>query len=150
MITDIRTFGPFTHGLARVFSRADLELYGLDHLRPTYTCSIFFNDDSVTADDADSSRPSFAGTFALFGHAECWGASGHCQRLRPSRRFDWRPSPALTPAFRRVIVTGALQQAIASSDELRITLVAVTREPWPDQGDKRLLVLRGLQLATFA
>ncbi len=153
MIVQVSHYGPFMHNLTAGFVRANLELYGLSHLRPSYEGLVYFNDTEINPDDEqsyDPGRPSFAGNFALFGHAQCWGGDGHCHDVVSGRRFDTRPSHPMTKAFRRVIVTRALSIAVEQSDKLRISIITRTQEDWEPDEDQRLLSCQGLQLATFA
>ncbi len=74
------TIGPFgIAGLARAFSRADIEFHGLDHAGATYEGRVFVN---LPDADAQSPRdvPEFAGCFHIFGHGGCFGDA------RPLRR----------------------------------------------------------------
>src|SRR5215472_6080360 len=109
------TLRPFPHGVTAAFKRADLEIYGIDTFRPSYTTHVFINDPKVPKDDiaAALKRESYAGRFSVFGHARCVGDEGHCEPATFTlRRFDDRPSHPLTPAYRRVNVTKALQRAL--------------------------------------
>ncbi len=153
MIVEATKFGPFPHRIDADFVRADLEVYQVEHLRPSYEALVFFNDPAVVAEDestVDATRPSFAGTFAVFGHSQCWGGHGHCSSPTSGRRFDQRPSHPMTKAFRRVIVTRALKIAVAADPEMTITVVVRTQAPWAPKDGKRLFSCGGLQLATFA
>lgn len=141
-------FGPFRHGASSDFVRADLEFYGINHFRPTYVASIFFNDPDVIPEDAKDKRASYAGNFAVFGHATCYGSDGHCEVTERSRRFDNRPSHPLTRAFKRVTVTDALRKAMEQGEELTVTIIAdCGDDPLEDQTP--LLDFNGLQLVTF-
>ncbi|QUJ66657.1 hypothetical protein KDD30_10855 [Photobacterium sp. GJ3] len=130
------------------FSEAYLEFYGLNHLRPTYTAWIFFA--SKLPKKVTPESRGFAGTLSLFGHSECWGASGHCHGPDGIRRFDSRPSHPMTPAFKRVPVTHALLKALKSDQTtLSIWIYAFSRETWRDQGDRSLVCCHGVQLVTL-
>jgi hypothetical protein len=141
-------FGPFPHGVVSPVGRADLEFYGINQFRPSFVALIFFNDTEVDADSASEDRPSYAGSFAMFGHPTCFGGEGHCVVHEHTRRFDDRPSHPLTRAFKRVVVTEALQRCV-DSDELTVTVVASTAPDatMPEEGS--LLDLEGMQLSTF-
>jgi hypothetical protein len=141
-------FGPMRHNAVASLSRADLEFYGINHFRPSYLARIFFNDPDVNAESASEDRPSYAGSFAIFGHPTCVGGEGHCEVHEQRRRFDDRPSHPLTRAFKRVVITDALRR-ILDQPELVITIIA-SCDPdatIPDGGP--LLEFEGLQLATF-
>lgn len=153
-------FGPFPHEIKHAFSRADLEFYGIDHFKPTYTARIYFNDRRVTAAGADEKRQTYAGKFVLLGHERCYGDVGHCDVPKTVRRFDTRPSHPLTPAFRRVVVTKALKRAVRQGKTLTITVIVESRKKLkaPARSSKpaghghggRLFVISGMQLVTFA
>jgi hypothetical protein len=144
-------FGPIELRVPERLSRADLELYRIDHFRPSYTALVFFNDPDVTKENASEERESFAGRFNIFGHQRCSGDEGHCEVHEHLRRFDDRPSHPLTRAFKRVVVTDAVRR-VAGAGELTITIVA---EAGPSQAEEGphpdpLLSFEGLQLTTFA
>lgn len=146
---ELHTFGPIDCDVPRALSRADLEFYGIDHFRPSYTALVFFNDPGVTARNASERRRSYAGSFSIFGHRECSGDPGHCEVHGHLRRFDSRPSHPLTRAFKRVVVTDALRR-VARARTLTITLVVACAPA--DEGydaDGALLSLDGVQLTTF-
>ena len=142
-------YGPFAHGASSSMTRADLEFYGINHFRPSYLARIFFNDPDVDADSASEERPSYAGSFAIFGHPTCFGSEGHCEVHEESRRFDDRPSHPLTRAFKRVVVTDPLRRCL-DQPELTITIIAscAPDATMPEEGP--LLDLNGLQLTTFS
>ncbi|MDO8186928.1 hypothetical protein Q5424_06925 [Conexibacter sp. JD483] len=150
---ELHTFGPIDlgelNGAGGAVARADLELYGIDHFRPSYTALVFFNDAAVTARNASARRRSYAGSFSIFGHAECLGDEGHCAVSAETRRFDTRPSHPLTRAFKRVVVTAALAR-LRSARTLTVTLV-VACDPATDdyEADGPLFDCRGVQLTTF-
>ena len=142
------TFGPFQHGAKPSMARADLEFYGINHFRPSFVARIFFNDSDVDAESASDDRPSYAGSFAIFGHPTCFGGEGHCVVHEHTRRFDDRPSHPLTKAFKRVPVTDALRRCLDTT-ELTVTVV-VSTDPaatMPEEGS--LFDIEGMQLTTF-
>ena|SRR5436190_11517303 len=142
-------FGPISHSATAALARADLEFYRINHYRPSFTALIFFNDPDVNENNAARDRASYAGSFSIFGHQRCVGSEGHCEVHVAARRFDDRPSHPLTRAFKRVIVTDALQRATAGGDQLTITVIAV-EDPNADlEYEGPLLDLEGMQLTTF-
>jgi hypothetical protein len=155
-------FGPFAHSAGREFKRADLEFYSIDHFRPSFVGRIYFNDPDVDFDTASEDRPSYAGSFAIFGHEKCAGDVGHCDLPGERRRFDDRPSHPLTRAFKRVVVTDALRKACDEGEELTITVVVASAEDGKRKKTskkkgkkkekphyKRLFDFKGMQLVTF-
>jgi hypothetical protein len=130
-----RVFGPFAHGATSRLQRADLEFYGINHYRPSYLARIYFNDTEVDIDTATEARESYAGSFAIFGHRECTGDEGHCDTHPHPRRFDDRPSHPL----RRCL----------PSNELTITVIAVTDPQDTIEPDTALMDFQGMQISTF-
>jgi tyrosinase len=142
-------FGPIPHGCPNSFERANLEVYGINHYKPSYCAMIFFNDDEVTEDNADDSRASYAGQFSIFGHYRCFGGKGHCHVPTDIRRFDTRPSHPLTKSFKRVDVTDALKKAVKKKKNISITLVVKSEEGDDDDSVSELLDIGGMQLVSF-
>jgi hypothetical protein len=144
-------YGPFELDVAADLARADLEVYRINHFRPSFTVWLFLNDEAVTVDNASTDRPSFAGSFSIFGHQRCSGDVGHCDVPMESRRFDDRPSHPLTKAFKRVVVTDALKRVAGEGGPVRVMVTAIAAaDPAEDMGfDGDLLDVGGLQLATF-
>ena len=140
------TFGPVAWQGPAQFARADLELYGVNHFRPSFTARVFLND----PDPADTTPPTYAGSFSIFGHQTCVGDEGHCEI--PSiafRRFDDRPSNPLTRAFKRVVITDALRFCLTTRDTITITIV-VAVDPTTDMDfEGELLDIQGMQLTAF-
>jgi hypothetical protein len=144
-----RVFGPIDHDISRPFVRADLEIYGINTFRPSYTVHVFLNDTRVRGVDRVEDRSSYAGRFSVFGHAQCVGDEGHCDVPTTIRRFDDRPSHPLTPAFRRVVITDALQKAVKAGGKLTITFIATTPAEKGDIEGRHLVEFMGLQITTF-
>jgi hypothetical protein len=147
-VVELHTFGPVDVG-DEPFARADLELYRIDHFRPSFVARVFFNDPDLSVENASEDRPSYAGTFAVLGHQRCFGDEGHCEVPTESRRFDDRPSHPLTRAFRRVVVTDALRRVLPSGGELTVTLVVSARADDDAKDGGALLNLGGMQLSKF-
>jgi hypothetical protein len=147
---EITVFGPFAHGAGANLSRADLELYGVNHFRPSFVAYVFFNDPDVSVDNWTEARPTLAGRFAMLGHQTCVGDEGHCEVPTVTRRFDDRPSHPLTRAFKRVVVTDALRRCLADGPELTMTIVVACDPEASMEFDGPLLDIQGLQLTTFA
>ncbi len=130
------------------FQEAYLEIFGINHLRPSYTAWIFFRKNLTKR--VSPGNKGFAGTLAVFGHSECWGGPGHCQNSEELRRFDSRPSSPMTRAFKRIPVAHALKAQIGNNkSSIDICIYAFSRELWPSQGKQKLLCCKGLQLVTF-
>jgi hypothetical protein len=141
-------FGRIALDLPESLQRADLEFYGINHFRPSFTALIFFNDAEVDENSASADRESFAGSFSIFGHQRCSGSEGHCEVHPYARRFDDRPSHPLTRAFKRVVVTPAVQRV--GRKRLTITVIAASDPGEEADFDGPLLDSQGMQLTTFA
>ena len=148
-VVEMYTFGPVDVADEQ-YRRADLELYRINHFRPSFVARVFFNDPDVTAENASEDRPSYAGTFAVLGHQRCFGDEGHCEVPTESRRFDDRPSHPLTRAFRRVVVTDALRRVLADGDELTVTIVVSARTDDDPGYEGDLLDFDGMQISQFS
>ena len=146
-MSELHVFGPIAHGADRSMFRADLELYGINHFRPSYVGLVFFNDPEADPDNASEDRASYAGRFAIFGHQSCSGDEGHCVVHEHLRRFDDRPSHPLTRAFKRVIVTDALRRCL--DEELTISIVVSADPKAAMEFEGPLLDLQGMQISTF-
>jgi hypothetical protein len=128
------------------FARADLEIYGIDHFRPSFTVHVYLN--APDTDDLDPGQEAYAGSFSIFGHQRCSGDEGHCEVHEHLRRFDDRPSHPLTRAFKRVIITDALRRILqAGTRDVTVTFVILTAGPVPE--GEQLLDYQGLQISTF-
>ena len=140
-------FGPFEHRASTMLQRADLELYGINHFRPSYVALVYFNAD-VDVEGATEDHDGYAGSFTIFGHGRCTGDLGHCEVHPHARRFDDRPSHPLTRAFKRVVVTEALRKCLASTELTITVIVSSDPEDEIESGDP-LLDIEGMQLTTF-
>jgi len=142
-------FGPIALLAKPYYRRAELEFYGINHFRPSYVARLFFNDPGVYVDSSTEKRPTYAGSFAIFGHSVCVGEEGHCVAHPHLRRFDDRPSHPLTRAFKRVIVTDALRRCQEEADELTVTVVATADMRRATAYEGPLLDFNSMQLTTF-
>jgi hypothetical protein len=142
-----RVFGPVELPDDLEFARADLEIYGINHFRPSYTAHVYLN--APDTDDLEAGHASYAGSFSIFGHQRCSGDEGHCETHAHLRRFDDRPSHPLTRAFKRVVITEPLRRALAeAAGRVTVTFVVVGPDEIPEPADS-LLDFEGLQISTF-
>ena len=115
------------------WSSAELIVYGVDHLGPSYEVRVF-----LEAPDADVTTPltpetGYAGGFTVFGHGGCFGDDGHCDPAdRYVDEYDVRLPHQSLPQTKVVDVTAALHEM--QGDAVRVTLVAV--EPGEDGGPR--------------
>ena len=140
--------GPFKYELPEHYEKATLEIYGIEHYRPSFTVVVCLNDPEVEPQTCGKETKSYAGRFSIFGHAECAGDEGHCDVSYVRRRFDDRPSHPLTKAFRRIPITEPLQKACKGNKELTLTLVASCDVEYDDFEGDRLLDYSGIQIVT--
>lgn len=147
MIIEKHVLGPIPIPSNENFDVAELEFYGINHFRPSYSARVFFNDKKVSKAVCDIDRESYAGGFSIFGHATCAGDAGHCCVPSTQRRFDTRPSHPLTKAFKRIDISQALMRVIEEgAKELTVTILASCEED--EFEGKHLLDLQGVQLVT--
>jgi hypothetical protein len=142
-----KRFGPVTLPERLEFARADLEIYRINHFRPSYTAHVYLN--AADSDELEPTSDSYAGSFSIFGHRRCYGDEGHCDVHEHLRRFDDRLSHPLTRAFKRVIITDALRRAVRSGART-VTITLDAHAPADEvAADEPLLDFEGLQIATF-
>jgi len=148
LVTERHTLGPIELDEGLAFSRADLELYGIDHFCPSYTARVFLNASEAESEELTAEHAGYAGSFSIFGHQRCFGDEGHCVVHEHLRRFDDRPSHPLTRAFKRVVITDALRRVLdtgRASVTFTFLITALADEPM----DKALFDCQGAQIATF-
>jgi tyrosinase len=112
-------------------SRADLEFRGVDHSGPSFEARVFFQNPRADQATAQNEAEGYAGSFHIFGHGGCFGELGHCDvGETPRGVYDRRPPHPLTPYFKKVVVTEALQRVMqtADGDKLTVTVVPVVPE----------------------
>lgn len=146
---EVHRYKSFKPAFSLDFARADLEIYGIDHFRPSYSGLVFFNAGDADPKEMRSDDPRCAGLFSVFGHSECVGDEGHCHPRVPGR-FDMRRSDPLTKAFKRVTVTEALKAALADRSSLQITVLVSDGTDDPESAPRTpLFSCQGLQIVTF-
>lgn len=105
------------------FTRADVELHGLDHSGASYEGRVFLNLPSA-GEQTPRAVPEYAGSYFVFGHGGCLGDPGHCD-AKPRRFYDPRPEHPLTPTVKVVIATAAIRRARGSADVITVTIVPI-------------------------
>jgi hypothetical protein len=121
-------------GLAREFSRADIEFHELEHGGPSYQGRVFINNPGAEETTERLDENGYAGSFHVFGHGGCFGDPGHCDIVERNP-FDPRPAHPLTPALKIVTATDALRNALAANEpEMTITVVPVILSTTPKAG----------------
>jgi hypothetical protein len=133
------------------YSRADVELHGVDQAVSSYEGRVFVN-----RPDADRNTPldpgeGYLGSFFVFGKVECWGEDeDHCAQPE-GRKFDRRRSPTRYAKVRVRTPEGRLAElASGAEDEATLNLVAVV--PGEEEGVNPEDVLRfsRLSIVTYA
>ena len=135
-------------GLARQFSRADIEFHGVDHAGASYEGRVFL--DNPTADETTpkSAEAGYAGSFHIFGHGGCFGDEGHCD-VEPRRRYDPRPAHQLTPAKKVVIATDAVRRVVQERHQTTITVVPVVTSLTPKSDMDQVLKFESVTIVTY-
>jgi hypothetical protein len=113
----------FVHDPKAPFTRADLELIGVDQRTPSFSANVYLNNPRVPEDAGRDGR-GYAASFSFFGHGEdCWGDEGHCEIREPVSPFDKRAESTLQAANVTLEVTEALRK-LGDSKEVRVTILA--------------------------
>lgn len=108
------------------YVRADIEISGIFHGEASYEGRIFLNNPKADAKTPKDMAHGYAGSFHIFGHGGCLGDAGHCEIAGHNREsYDFRNPHPLTPAMKRVTVTGALREIAKGSKSVTITVVPV-------------------------
>jgi len=113
----------------QAFRSARLEFYGLRKTRESYRVHLYCDADEVVY-DAARARPgdgSYANTLYLFGHGQCGGGPGHCERTARSR-YDRRPPHHLTPYNTYVDVTDTVRKETAKGVRDIVLSIVVTND----------------------
>jgi hypothetical protein len=122
-----------TEDLGSDYTRADIELEGLDHSGSTYEGRIYLNNPDAGPDTDTTPENGYAGSYYIFGHGGCYGGEGHCE-VAPRAPYDPRPPHPLSPTRAVVIATDAIRKA-AAGPKMTITVVPVvmsTTDKVPD------------------
>jgi hypothetical protein len=110
--------------LGATYSRADIEIEGLDHGGSSYEGRVYVNNPEANQDTEPSAGNGYAGSYYVFGHGGCYGDQGHCDVV-PRSPYDPRPPHGLTPTRKVVVATDAIRQAAAKKEPLTVTVVPV-------------------------
>ena len=110
--------------LDRDFTRADIELHGLDHAGASYEGRVFLNNTDADGTTRLSAESGYAGSFYIFGHGGCFGDEGHCD-VHPRRLYDPRPAHPLSTRRKVMIATEAVRRAIEQGETATVTVVPI-------------------------
>jgi hypothetical protein len=135
------------------YTRADIELLGVDHAGSSYEGRVFVNNPNATEETEPTAENRYVGSFHIFGHGGCLGDAGRCD-VKPQRAFDPRPGPPLTRA--RKVVMGnmhpgpdALRDALAG-DNVTVTIVPLIRAVGPKSGyDDDIVKVDAVRIVTY-
>jgi tyrosinase len=110
--------------LGQDYTRADIELEGLDHSGSTYEGRVYLNNPDADGNTEPSAENGYAGSYYVFGHGGCYGGEGHCDVV-PRGPYDPRPPHGLSPTRKVVIATDAIRRAAAAGPQATVTIVPV-------------------------
>lgn len=135
--------------LDKEFSRADIELEGIDHSGSSYEGRVFLNNPDADAATECVLEKGYAGSFHIFGHGGCFGDEGHCDvELRDP--FDPRPVHPLWPGRKVVIATEAIRRVVSSGKPFTVTVVpVVTATTEKTRDDDHVLKFEMLSVVTY-
>jgi hypothetical protein len=126
-------------------SRVDLVVYGIDPSGESYEGRTFIGKKPPAG--ADRTHSSYAGTFYVFGHGECWGEEGHCEVPTEHDPFDLRLPHHLEPHVAIVTVTDHIRRLIEDgTTEAPVTVAAHAA----DGTSLKALAFTKLRLLTYA
>jgi tyrosinase len=135
-------------GLAREFSRADIEFHDVDHAGASYEGRVFLDNPSADETTPKSPEAGYAGSFHIFGHGGCFGDEGHCDVV-PRRKYDPRPAHQLTPAKKVVIATDAVRRVLQQGHQTTVTVVPVITSLTPKSDTDQLLKFDRVTIVTY-
>src|SRR5258708_4839683 len=116
------------------FSRADLVFHGVDHSDASYEARVFINNPGANEKTPMTEENGYAGKFSIFGHGGCFGDVGHCEINMKRRDFDPRLSHPLQPIKKTLVATPAIQRAVNSGADIKLTVVPVVMS-WTEKSD---------------
>jgi len=126
-------------------SRVDLVVYGIDPRGGSYEGRVFIGKKPPAGAGAD--HGSYAGSFYVFGHGECWGDEGHCEVPSGRDPFDLRLPHHLEPHLAIVTVTDHIRGLIeAGGERAPVTVAAHAADGTPVDA----LTFTKLRLLTYA
>ncbi|MEA2220971.1 MAG: hypothetical protein QOJ35_3597 [Solirubrobacteraceae bacterium] len=133
-------------------SRADLVFYGVAHSRGSYEGRVFFNNPDADADTPRDHEHGYAGSYWVFGHAECYGDPGHCDPDwgKAEDAIDYRKPHHMAPEVEIVDVTEAMRNVTGLEDGIAVTVVAVRSTAGYGDEDRPPLRFDHLRLLTYA
>ncbi|HJZ36489.1 MAG TPA: hypothetical protein VJ204_09485 [Solirubrobacterales bacterium] len=126
-------------------TRVDLVVYDIDPGRGSYEGRVFIGKKPPAGAGPD--HDSYAGSFYVFGHGDCWGEEGHCD-VPPARDpFDLRLPHHLEPHVAIVTVTDHIRGLIEAGTTAAPVTVAAHAA---DGSAVETLAFTKLRLLTYA
>jgi hypothetical protein len=110
--------------LGDTYSRADIEIEGLDHSGSSYEGRVYVNNTDADQNTEPITKNGYTGSYYVFGHGGCYGDQGHCD-VAPRGPYDPRPPHGLSPTRKVVVATDAIRQVAAKKEPLTVTVVPV-------------------------
>lgn len=115
---------PFpAQALRHAWTRADVELHGVDLTVTSYEGRLFVNNPEADATTERGEGSGYVGSFHVFGKEGCWGERGHCEPREERRAFDRRRDPTVRAKIRVTADAGVLRRCIEQDGELTVTVV---------------------------
>lgn len=111
--------------LEGMFTRADLEIYGLDISTVSYRARIFINNPKATIKTPTNVKNRYVGHFTVFGHGGCYGDPGHCDVPPKQRFFDYRASHPLSSAYESIEIPKQLYSVLLKNKKITITIIPI-------------------------
>jgi hypothetical protein len=128
------------------YYRADLEFEGLERFGASFVGLVFLDNPDAGEATPLTADAGYAGRFTVFGHAVCFGDTGHCAVAERVSPFDRNPEHALTPVNITVEITEALQRVDAP--RAPVTVLAFSTDP-ADAERQDILRFARLTLVTY-
>lgn len=135
------------------YSRADVELHGVDQAVPSYQAHVFLNRPDAGPETPREPDGGYLGSFSVFGKVECWGEDeGHCAAPE-GRKFDRRQPPQRYAKVRVRTPDGLLARLAGSveGDEATLNVVAVlpASAAYSDRKPEDALRFKRISIVTY-
>jgi hypothetical protein len=125
---------PFpSDALGHPWTRADVELLGVDLTVASYEGRVFVNNPSADASTERGEGSGYVGSFHVFGKEGCWGERGHCDPREERRALDRRRDPTVRAKIRLTADRDVLRRCVEQGGELTVTVVPAV--PGDEQDD---------------
>jgi hypothetical protein len=137
---------PFpAQSLRHAWTRADVELHGVDLTVSSYEGRLFVNNPSADASTERRDGNGYIGSFHVFGKEGCWGEKGHCDPVDERRAFDRRRDPVVRAKIRVRTDADVLRRCLDQDEQLTLTVVPAL----PGGEDDDVLRFERLSIVTY-